>query len=99
MSSQVLPVRISASLQPSCPWGDGSGIVVVSRHPSTCWVFLNTSKRYKTCQTFGYVKVEYTDHGRPKFLVILSMIILAVGIWGTCKVWFDTSFLATFEKD
>jgi predicted RND superfamily exporter protein len=36
---------------------------------------------------------------RPKFILVLSAIILVVGIWGTSKVWIDTSFLANFEKD
>jgi predicted RND superfamily exporter protein len=34
-----------------------------------------------------------------KMVVILSLLVVAFGIYGTSKVWLDTSFLANFEKD
>jgi predicted RND superfamily exporter protein len=34
-----------------------------------------------------------------KMVVILSLVVVAFGLYGTSKVWLDTSFLANFEKD
>lgn len=34
-----------------------------------------------------------------KYIVMLSLVILITGIWGTSKVYIDTSFLANFEED
>ncbi len=36
---------------------------------------------------------------KPSLIVIISIAVAAFGIFGTQKVWIDTSFLANFEED
>ncbi|HDQ13263.1 MAG TPA: RND family transporter [Sediminispirochaeta sp.] len=36
---------------------------------------------------------------RPKLVVVIAAIVAAFALWGTSRVWIDTSFLANFQKD
>jgi hypothetical protein len=36
---------------------------------------------------------------RPSLIIALAVLVSAIGIYGTQKVWINTSFLANFEKD
>ncbi|MFA5447818.1 MAG: MMPL family transporter [Sphaerochaeta sp.] len=38
-------------------------------------------------------------NAHPIIIVLIAFVVLVVGIWGTSKVWIDTSFLANFEQD
>lgn len=36
---------------------------------------------------------------RPRIIVIIAVVVAVFGIYGTQRVWIDTSFLANFEKE
>ncbi|MGE4453225.1 MAG: RND family transporter [Sphaerochaeta sp.] len=104
MSSQVLPVRY---------FGLFAALGVLSEmllalllFPAS--IYLLGKPKYKES------KREITSRGgkashagsfqrlldeRPKLIVLISLAILVAGLWGTSKVWIDTSFLANFEED
>ncbi|MEA4865708.1 MAG: MMPL family transporter [Sphaerochaeta sp.] len=100
MSSQVLPVRYFGLFAAIGVLGEM--VLALLLFPAS--IYLLGIPKYKQkiqnlSKPSAISRLNTLIMDRPKFLVILSMIILAVGIWGTSKVWIDTSFLANFEKD
>ena len=100
MSSQVLPVRYFGLFAAIGVLGE----MVLSLLLFPASIHLLGIPKYKQKQQnltkpSAMTRLNGVIMQRPKFIVVLSVIILVVGIWGTSKVWIDTSFLANFEKD
>jgi predicted RND superfamily exporter protein len=100
MSSQVLPVRYFGLFAAIGVLGEM--ILALLLFPAS--IHLLGIPKYKEkvqnlTKPSAMSRLNALISERPKFILVLSAIILVVGIWGTSKVWIDTSFLANFEKD
>lgn len=100
MSSEVLPVRYFGLFAAIGVLGEM--VLALLLFPAS--IHLLGKPVYRSAKkTLG--KPAYSDHlkalvvGHPKLVTVVSLLVLLVGIWGTTKVWIDTSFLANFEED
>jgi predicted RND superfamily exporter protein len=100
MSSQVLPVRYFGLFAAIGVLGEM--VLALLLFPAS--MYLLGIPKYKQkpqnlTKPSAMTKLNTLIMHQPKLIVVLSVFILAVGIWGTSKVWIDTSFLANFEKN
>ena len=100
MSSKVLPVRYFGLFAAIGVLGEM--VLALLLFPAS--MYLLGIPKYKQkpqnlTKPSAMTKLNTLIMHQPKLIVVLSVFILAVGIWGTSKVWIDTSFLANFEKD
>ncbi len=100
MSSEVLPVRY---------FGLFSAVGVMTEmllalllFPATIYLLGKPTYRSKIAanETPPLAQKLHTfTSNHPTAIVIVAFAVLAIGIWGTSRVWIDTSFLANFEED
>ncbi|MDD3423769.1 MMPL family transporter, partial [Sphaerochaeta sp.] len=100
MSSKVLPVRYFGLFAAIGVLGEM--VLALLLFPAS--MYLLGIPKYKQkpqnlTKPSAMTKLNTLIMHQPKLIVVLSVFILAVGIWGTSKVWIDTSFLANFEKN
>lgn len=100
MSSKVLPVRYFGLFAAIGVLGEM--VLALLLFPASIHL-LGKPTYHSAKKSLG--KRSFSDHlktlvlGHPRLIGIVSLVILLFGIWGTTKVWIDTSFLANFEED
>lgn len=102
MSSEVLPVRYFGLFAALGVLGEM--VLALLLFPASIHLLGKPSYHHpggvknadQNSKSFARTQRLLMDH--PLMIVIVSLSILLMGIWGTSMVWIDTSFLANFEK-
>lgn len=100
MSSKVLPVRYFGLFAAIGVLGEM--VLALLLFPASIHLLgkptYHSAKKALGKRPFsGHLKALVLQH--PRSIALISVAVLVFGIWGTSKVWIDTSFLANFEEN